>query len=126
MSTATNRPPARRGPMGGGPFGGMGMPAEKSMTFGPSAKRLLGRLRPHRVGVIAVVLLSVVSVTFAVLGPKLLGQATNIIFEGIISKSLPAGATQQQVIDQLRASGDDQRADLLSGMTLHRLLEIFA
>src|SRR4051812_14283499 len=110
-------PPARRGP-GGGPFGGMGMPAEKSMTFGPSAKRLLGRLRPHRAGVVAVVLLSVVSVTFAVVGPKLLGEATNIIFSGIISKSLPAGVTQQQVIDGLRASGDDQRADLLSGMTL--------
>ena len=118
MSTPTNRPPVRRGPMGGGPMGGMGMPAEKSMNFLPSAKRLLGRLRPHRVGVAAVVLLSVVSVTLAVLGPKLLGQATNIIFEGIISKGLPAGVTQQQVIDQLRASGDDQKADLISGMTL--------
>ena len=119
MSTTTQRPPARRGPGGGGPFGGMGMPAEKSMTFLPSAKRLLGRLRPHRVGVVGVILLSVVSVTFAVLGPKLLGQATNIIFEGIISKTLPAGVTQQQVIDQLRASGDNQKADLISGMTLH-------
>ena len=118
MSTAANRPPVRRGPGGGGPMGGMGMPVEKSMTFWPSAKRLIGRLRPHRVGVIGVILLSVVSVTFAVLGPKLLGQATNIIFEGIISKTLPAGVTQQQVIDQLRASGDDQKADLISGMTL--------
>jgi len=116
--TNAQRPPVRRGPGGGGPFGGMGMPVEKSMNFLPSAKRLLGRLRPHRVGVAAVVLLSVVSVTFAVLGPKLLGQATNIIFEGIISKGLPAGVTQQEVIDQLRASGDDQKADLISGMTL--------
>jgi len=119
MSNSTaQRPPVRRGPGGGGPMGGMGMPAEKSMTFWPSAKRLLGRLRPHRVGVVAVILLSVVSVTFAVLGPKLLGQATNIIFSGIISKTLPAGVTQQQVIDQLRASGDNQKADLISGMTL--------
>jgi ATP-binding cassette subfamily B protein len=115
MSTATNRPPVRRG---GGPMGGMGMPVEKSMTFGPSAKRLLGRLRPQRVGVVAVILLSVVSVTLAVIGPKLLGQATNIIFSGITSKSLPTGVTQQQVIDQLRASGDNQKADLISGMTL--------
>ena len=120
MSNSTAaRPPVRRGPAGGGPFGGMGMPAEKSMTFWPSAKRLLGRLRPHRVAVAAVVLLSVVSVTLAVLGPKLLGQATNIIFEGIISKSLPAGATKEQIIDQLRASGDNQKADLISGMTLN-------
>ena len=120
MSNSTAaRPPVRRGPAGGGPFGGMGMPAEKSMTFWPSAKRLLGRLRPHRVAVAAVVLLSVVSVTLAVLAPKLLGQATNIIFEGFISKSLPAGATKEQIIDQLRASGDNQKADLISGMTLN-------
>ncbi|MBX3098149.1 MAG: ABC transporter ATP-binding protein [Salinibacterium sp.] len=117
-STSAQRPPMRRGPGGGGHMGGMGMPVEKSLTFGPSAKRLLGRLRPYRLGVIAVVLLSVVSVTFAVLGPKLLGEATNLIFSGIISKSLPSGVTQQQVIDQLRASGDSQKADLISGMTL--------
>ena len=117
-SSSAQRPPIRRGPGGGGPMGNMGMPVEKSMNFWPSAKRLLGRLRPHRFGVIAVVLLSVVSVTFAVLGPKLLGQATNLIFSGIISKALPAGVSQQQVIDGLRASGDDQKADLISGMTL--------
>mgnify|MGYP001807501232 CR=1 FL=1 len=120
MSNSTaQRPPVRRGPGGGGPMGGMGMPVEKSMNFWPSAKRLLGRLRPHRVAVAGVILLSVVSVTLAVLGPKLLGQATNIIFEGIISKTLPAGVTKEQVIDQLRASGDNQKADLISGMTLN-------
>jgi len=94
------------------------MPAEKSMNFGPSAKRLLARLSPHRAGVIIVIALSVVSVTLSVLGPKLLGEATNIIFSGIISKTLPTGVTQQQVIDQLRASGDNQKADFISGMTL--------
>ena len=94
MSTTTPaRPPMRRGPGGGGPFGGMGMPAEKSMNFGPSAKRLLARLSPHRAGVIIVIALSVVSVTLSVLGPKLLGEATNIIFSGIISKTLPTGIT---------------------------------
>ena len=117
-NTSAQRPPMRRGPGGGGPMGGMGMPVEKSLNFWPSAKRLLGRLRPYRIGVIAVVMLSVVSVTLAVLGPKLLGEATNLIFSGIISKTLPVGVTQQQVIDQLRASGDNQKADLISGMTL--------
>ena len=47
----TTRPPVRR-PHGGGPFGGMGMPAEKSMTFGPSAKRLIRRLRLEWFGII--------------------------------------------------------------------------
>ena len=119
MSTTTPaRPPMRRGPRGGAPFGGMGTPAENSMNLGPPAKRLLARLSPHRAGVIIVIALSVVSVTLSVLGPKLLGEATNIIFSGIISKTLPTGVTQQQVIDQLRASGDNQKADFISGMTL--------
>ncbi len=74
------RPPVRRG---GGPFGGMQGPAEKAMNFGPSAKRLLGRLIPERVMIIGVVLLGVVSVTLSVLGPKILGNATTIIYTGI-------------------------------------------
>ncbi|CAN5482713.1 ABC transporter ATP-binding protein [soil metagenome] len=113
-------PPARRGPGGGGgPFGGMGMPAEKSMTFGPSAKRLLGRLRPERAGLVGVILLGVLSVLLAVLGPKILGQATNIIFEGAISSSIPAGVTQDQIIAQLVAKGDQQQADFIGGLNLH-------
>jgi ATP-binding cassette subfamily B protein len=58
-------------------------PAEKAMNFGPSAKRLLGRLIPERVMIIGVVLLGVVSVTLSVLGPKILGNATTIIYTGI-------------------------------------------
>jgi ATP-binding cassette subfamily B multidrug efflux pump len=127
-ATPSNRPasnprpsvpmPPRRGP-GGGPFGGMQGPAEKALNFGPSAKRLLGRLRPERSMIVVVVLLGVVSVVLSVLGPKILGQATNLIFEGFISKSLPAGATKAQVIAGLKAKGDTQQADLLSGMNLH-------
>jgi ATP-binding cassette subfamily B multidrug efflux pump len=114
------RPPVRRGPGGGGgPFGGMGMPAEKSMNFGPSAKRLLGRLRPERGLVIAVIIFGVISVVLSVLGPKILGEATNVIVEGSISANLPAGTTQAQVIQQAEASGDQQLADMLSNMTLH-------
>ncbi|HWM33355.1 MAG TPA: ABC transporter ATP-binding protein, partial [Pseudolysinimonas sp.] len=109
----------RRGPGGGGgPFGGMGMPAEKSMNFGPSARRLIGRLRPERTGMVFVILLGVLSVLLAVLGPKILGEATNIIFEGAISSTIPAGVTQDQVIQQLEASGDQQQADFLRGLDL--------
>ena len=118
MSTATARPAPRRGPGGGGPFGQAGMPVEKSMNFGPSAKRLLGRMRPHRAALVLALLFSVASVALSVIGPKLLGDGTNIIFSGVISSQLPSGTTQEQVIEQLRASGDDQRADFLSSMTL--------
>jgi ATP-binding cassette, subfamily B, multidrug efflux pump len=110
---------ARRGPGGGGPFGGMGMPAEKSMNFGPSARRLLSRLAPERAKLVGVILLGVLSVLLSVLGPKILGQATNIIFAGAISSNLPAGATKQQIIDGLIAKGDTQQADFLKGLDLH-------
>lgn len=86
MTTAPARPlgppeGARRGP--GGPMGGMGIPAEKAMTFGPSARRLVGRLRPERVLVTIVIVLGVVSVLLNVVGPALLGLATNLIVEGV-------------------------------------------
>jgi len=97
---------------------GAGQPAEKSMNFGPSARRLLGHLQPERPLVLFVILLTVGSVTFSVVGPKILGNATNIIFEGIIGKMLPAGMTKEQVIAALRAKGDNGQADLISGMDI--------
>ncbi|SDL18347.1 ATP-binding cassette, subfamily B [Arthrobacter sp. ov407] len=106
------------GPGRGGPFAGMNIPAEKPMNFGPSARRLLGELRPERLWLVLVLMLAVVSVTFSVIGPRLLGEGTNLIFAGVVSKQLPAGETQAQVIAQLRAAGQTQQADMLSAMTL--------
>jgi ATP-binding cassette subfamily B protein len=96
---------------------GMGLPPTKPRDFRGSFLRLLGTLRPEAMLIAGVILLAVVSVAFTVVGPKILGDATNTIFEGAISRTLPAGATQEQVIAGLRASGQDQLADLLS--TLH-------
>jgi ATP-binding cassette subfamily B protein len=104
--------------MGGGPFGRAMGPVEKSMNFGPSARRLFGRLRPEGARLLLVTLLTVVSVVFSVLGPRLLGQAVNLVFDGFISAQLPAGVTKAQIIEQLRTSGDTAKADLLSGMAL--------
>src|SRR5664279_378429 len=107
---------ARRG--GGPPWMTAGMPAEKSMTFGPSARRLLARLRPDRLMVLGVLALATTSVTLAVLGPKILGHATNIIFAGAIGERLPADQSLQQAVDAARARGDAKLADLLSGLDL--------
>ena len=110
-------PPPRRGPGGGGPMGmGMGMPAEKSLNFGPSLKRLLRRMRGERIGLALVFLLAVGSVAFAVIGPKILGNATNIIYDGFVGRQLPAGLTKDQVIAGLRAEGNTTYADMLSAM----------
>ncbi|MFB2579671.1 ABC transporter ATP-binding protein [Herbiconiux sp. P15] len=111
-------PGPRRGGPGGGPFGGAQLPAEKSMTFGPSALRLVRRLAPHRIPALVVVLLGAISVGFTVIGPWLLGMGTNLIFAGAIGQTLPAGSTKAEVIAGLRASGQDSQADLISGIDL--------
>ncbi|MCI4064234.1 ABC transporter ATP-binding protein/permease [Micromonospora sp. R77] len=92
------------------------MPAEKSMNFGPSARRLLGRLRPHRFRLAAVIALAVVSVGLSVAGPKLLGHATDLIFSGVIGRQLPAGTSTEQAAAAARAAGNDNFADLLTRM----------
>jgi ATP-binding cassette subfamily B multidrug efflux pump len=107
-------PPSGARPGGGPPWMNMGQPAEKSMNFGPSARRLLTRLRPERLQVLIVVALAVVSVTLSVLGPKILGHATNLIFAGFIGKQLPANVTLQQAVAHARASGNGHYADLLA------------
>ncbi len=105
---------ARRG--GGPPWMTAGMPAEKSMNFGPSSKRLLRRLRPERWLASLVIALAVGSVTLMVLGPRILGHATNIIFGGYLGHRLPDGASRDQIIAAARARGDDNYASLLQTM----------
>jgi len=108
-----------RAAMGRGPMGpGMGMPAERGKDMRGTARRLLARLRPERTKLVSAVGLGVVSVGFMVTGPKILGAATNILFDGIVGKRLPAGMTQAQAEALLRAHGQGQLADMLSGMTV--------
>lgn len=111
-------PRPRGGPGHGGPFAGIGVPAEKAMNFWPSAKRLLGTLRPERLWLVLVIVLSVAAVALSVIGPRLLGEGTNLIFAGVVSKQLPPGMSKAQLIAQLRASGENQKADMLNAMAL--------
>src|SRR5689334_21468056 len=96
----SRRGPARRGRP---PHMARGQPTETSRDFGPSAKRLLGRLRPHRVKVGVVLVLAVVSVTLSSIGPRILVRATDLIFAGVVGRTIkaPPGTTKQQVIDVL-------------------------
>ncbi|MEE1650786.1 ABC transporter ATP-binding protein [Brachybacterium sp. J144] len=93
-------------------------PGQSAKNFWPSAKRLLGEMGPERPYLLAAIGLGVISVVLSVVGPKILGRATDLIFTGLISRTLPAGADPEQVIAQLRAEGQEQYADMLSGMTL--------
>jgi ATP-binding cassette subfamily B protein len=110
----TERVVAGPGP-GRGPFGG-GMVGQKSMSFGPSAKRLVRRMGPDRGPAVAVLLLAVVSVALSVVGPKILGHATDLIFSGLFGRRLPAGTTKAEAVAGLRARGEDKLADMLAGM----------
>ena len=114
--TPKRLPPAGRRGGGGPPHMGMGMPAEKAMNFGPSARRLLGRLRPHRTQLTAVLALALASVGLSVIGPKVLGHATDLIFSGVIGRRLPAGTTTEQAVAAARASGNGNFADMLARM----------
>ena len=81
------RPPASelRGGFGSGRFSSAGVPLEKSMNFGASTARLFRRMGPERLRIVFVVSLALVSVTMVVLGPKILGHATDIIVQGVTS-----------------------------------------
>nr|WP_312717948.1 ABC transporter ATP-binding protein [Mobilicoccus sp.] len=94
----------------------MGMPAEKSLDFFGSGRRLLGRLAPVRLQVIAAVALTVLSVSLSVLGPKVLGRATDLLFAGVIGANLPAGTTKEQVVAGLQARGETNLAQMLAAM----------
>lgn len=106
-----------RGGMGFGPGHGM-VPAAKTKDFKGSLKRLSSYLKPHAAVLTAILVLAVVSVTFNIIGPKVMARATNLLFEGVIAKQLPAGATKAQVIAGLQASGKSQFADMLRNMDL--------
>ncbi|QIZ97537.1 ABC transporter ATP-binding protein [Leifsonia sp. PS1209] len=91
-----------------------GAPAKKAQNFWPSLRRLLGLLRPERVQFSFVVGLVVISVILTVIAPKILGSAMDVIYRGVIGKGLPAGQSLDQQIEQARAAGNDQFADMLA------------
>ncbi|MGA8210315.1 MAG: ABC transporter ATP-binding protein, partial [Nocardioidaceae bacterium] len=98
----TERIQAGGGPGRGGPMGG-GMVGQRSLTFGPSARRLAARMRPERARVAAVLVLAVLSVGLTVVGPRLLGRATDLVFAGYFGRQFPEGTTRQQAVEQARS-----------------------
>lgn len=74
----------------GGPMGAMGRPVEKAKDFKGTVKRLLGYLKPNMTKLIIVLIFAVLSTIFAIRGPKILGNGTNKLFEGIMSKKAVA------------------------------------
>ena len=93
-------------------------PQVRSRDFKGSALRLLKRLTPQRGLTISVILLGVGGVAVGVVGPRILGHATDLLFNGVIGRQLPEGLTKEQAIAAARERGDTTFADLLSGMNV--------
>jgi len=100
---AAMRPGGRPG--GGGPFGGhrggpmgMGAPAEKAKNFGVSMRRLLRYLRPRALPLVAVLVLALVSTSFSVFAPKMIGNATTMIARGLGSGSIDFSSIGRTVV----------------------------
>jgi ATP-binding cassette subfamily B protein len=91
-------------------------PENRSMDFKGSTKRLLGQFKPERVALWVMLASVVVSVSLSVAGPKILGRATDLVFAGIVGRQMPAGASKEQVLDTMRARGEDGVADMLGGV----------
>lgn len=103
--------------------GGWDAPAPgKADNFGKSFARMIGLLKPSALAFVFVSILGAIGVVLTVAAPKVLGEATNIIYEGFISKTLgdsgvPAGASQKQVVDLLRSQGQDDFANMVAAFT---------
>ncbi|MEV8032984.1 ABC transporter ATP-binding protein [Streptomyces sp. NPDC002742] len=90
-------------------------PDQRSMDFKVSGRRLLTQFKPERATLYVMLVTVVLSVGLSVVGPKILGRATDLVFSGIVGRQMPAGATKAQALDSLRANGKGAVADMLSG-----------
>ncbi|MBO9625063.1 MAG: ABC transporter ATP-binding protein [Microbacterium sp.] len=98
----------------------------KADRFGPSFKRMIGLLKPSAVWFVFVSVLGAIGVVLAVAAPKVLAEATNIIYTGFFSNELakpngdfpgfPVGTTQSQVVEQLRQFKQDDFANQIAAM----------
>jgi ATP-binding cassette, subfamily B, multidrug efflux pump len=72
--------------IGHGPGMRMGMPVQKAKDFKGTMRRLMGYLNPRKYQLAVVFLMAVLSTVFSIVSPKIMGQATTKIFEGIMQK----------------------------------------
>ncbi|MGL5405419.1 MAG: ABC transporter ATP-binding protein [Propionibacteriaceae bacterium] len=106
---------AGSGARNGGPMGA-GRVVEKPANFTAGLKRLFSHLRPERVTILLAIVLAAIGVTLNVIGPKVIGRATDVIFSGVVGKNLPAGVAKEILIAKLRAEGKGTLADMLARM----------
>lgn len=96
----------------------MGGPAAKPSDFKASARRLFAYLLHQRALLWSVGGLGVIATVLSVIGPKILGYATDIVFTGYMSDQFPAGTNKAEIVAGLRAQGNDSTAEMVQAMDL--------
>ncbi|WNI32044.1 ABC transporter ATP-binding protein [Streptomyces sp. ITFR-6] len=99
-----------------GPGGRMmagGAPTERSMDFKGSTKRLLKRFAKERTTLYVMLVAGALSVALSVVGPKILGKATDLVFAGVIGRQMPEGTSKEQALAGLHKTNSGL-ADMLS------------
>lgn len=81
-----NRKQSGPGPGVGGPMGGGMRKIEKAKNFKGTMNKLLQYLNPYKLSILIVILFAIGSAAFTIVGPKILGNATTKLFEGLVSK----------------------------------------
>ncbi|PKV85591.1 ABC transporter ATP-binding protein [Streptomyces sp. TLI_146] len=89
---------------------------KRSMDFKGSSKRLLRQLAPEKGTLYVMLVAALLSVALSVVGPKILGKATDLVFAGVVGRQMPDGTTKEQALERLRDKGDGGLADMLSGV----------
>ena len=100
-------------------WAGMAGPPQKPSDFGGSMRRLTQRLLRDRLLCYSIVAFGVLGTAMTVIGPRILGHATDIVFTGYLSDQFPAGMTKREVVAQLEQRGEDRIADLVRSTDLH-------
>jgi ATP-binding cassette subfamily B protein len=80
---ATTLPVAAINSSANGRWGAIGMPLERSSNFGASVKRLFKMLSKRWPIIVTVLLAATTSAVLTVIGPRILGRATDVIFRGV-------------------------------------------
>lgn len=91
---------------------------DRSKDLRGAARRLIRRLAPQRLAALAVLALAIGGIVLSVIGPRVLGHATDLLFEGVIGRGLPSGISKEQAVAAARAAGDANFAEMLNRMNV--------
>lgn len=92
--------PRRARRMGHGPGGGM-VPGEKAKNFKSAAAKLIRYMGNYKIAVLVVMIFAVASTVFGIAGPKILGQATTELFNGLVAKVSGTGGIAFEKIGKI-------------------------